>query len=382
MTTEPRARARTKPVDQTAAEPAVQPVSPPESREVGGELGKVMAAVTKHHGPAVMRRATSLVTFKHIPTGIFTLDMGLLGGVPQGLVTMPYGWESSGKTTVAMRVVANAQRKYPDQSVVFIDAEGTFDPAWARRHEVDPEAMILVQPASGEQALDIADAVLRAQETSLVVIDSLPALMPTKELEKSMEDDTVAMQARLIGKFMRKVTQALLDERKRDHTPALMVINQFRSKIAMMGDTRSLPGGNATKFFVATRFEIKNREKMGRDALDIETVDYNEHSFVITKNKIGTGIRTGEFTMIRNPDHPLGMGFIDDAKTVVTYAKKFGVLSGGGSSWRMDGLDEKFGKLQEIADYFYSDLDYFEHTKRRLISMQRQHVGLAPDGWY
>jgi recombination protein RecA len=294
---------------------------------------------------------------------------------------MPYGWESSGKTTVSMRVVANAQRKYPDQSVVFVDAEGTFDPAWAARHEVDVDNMILVQPQSGEQALDIADAVLRAAETSLVVIDSLPALMPTKELEKSMEDDTVALQARLIGKFLRKATQALLDERKRDHHPALVVINQFRSKIAMMGDTRTLPGGNALKFAVATRFEIKNKEKMGRDGLDIETVDYNEHSFVVTKNKVGTGIRSGEFIMVRNPDNPLGAGFIDDAKTVVTYAKKFGILSGGGSSWRMDDLDEKFGKLQEIADYFYSDLDYFEHTKRRLISMQRQHAGLKPDGW-
>lgn len=379
MASEPRTRVRSKP----EAEPAEAPVAAsPREKVIGSELSKVMGDVTKLHGPAVMRRASTIVQFRHLPTGIFTLDMALFGGVPEGLITMPYGWESSGKTTVAMRVVGEAQRKYPDKSVVFVDAEGTFDPAWARRHNVDVDNMLLVQPGSGEQALDIADAVLRAQETSLVVIDSLPALMPTKELEKSMEDDTVAMQARLIGKFLRKVTQALLDERKRDHNPALMLINQFRSKIAMMGDTRSLPGGNATKFFVATRFEIKNKEKLGRDGLDIETVDYNEHSFVITKNKIGNSIRSGEFQMVRNPDNPLGAGFIDDAKTVVTYAKKFGVLSGGGSSWRMDDLDERFGKLQEIADYFYSDLDYFEHVKRRLISMQREHAGLKADGWY
>jgi recombination protein RecA len=367
------ARTRTR---NTPAEAA------PEAASAGGSaLAKVMADVQKVHGGNIMRPATTLSQHRHLPTGIFTLDMALFGGVAESVITQFYGWESSGKTTVAMRVVGAAQRKYPDKTAVFIDAEGTFDLNWARRHGVNVDKLIIVQPETGEQAVDIADAVLRADDTSIVVIDSLPALMPVNELEKSAEDATVALQARLIGRFVRKATQALITERKRGHTPTLLLLNQWRNKIAMMGDNRQLPGGNALRFFVSTNVEILNKEKLGRDQFDVETVEVNEHSFRITKNKLGTGIRTGEFDMIRNPSHPYGAGWIDDAKTVLTYAKKFGVFTGGGSSWRIDGLDEKFGRIQDAIDHLYSDLDYFEALKFRLISLQREHAGMNPDGW-
>jgi recombination protein RecA len=346
-------------------------------------LSDVMGQVSKNYGSAnIMRAASTIPTHTHLPTDIFTLDMALFGGLPESMITMLYGWESSGKTTVAMRVVGAAQRKYPDKKVVFVDCEGTFQNGWAQRHGVNTDEMILVQPESGEQAVDIVDAVLRAQDTSLVVLDSIPALMPVKELEKSAEDATVALQARLIGTLTRKAKHALLDERKHGHYPTLCLINQFRNKITMMGDPRSLPGGNALKFFVDVRVELANKETLGRDEHDVETVDFNEHSFKITKNKIGTGLRSGEFQMVRNPSHPLGQGFIDDAKTVLTYAKKFGLFTGGGQAWRIAGLDEKFGRIQEAADYLYSDLEFYGGLKNRLISMQREHAGLRPTDWY
>lgn len=345
-------------------------------------LDQVMAEAGTRYSKNTIRNASVIPQFLHIPTNIFTLDMALHGGVPETLITMFYGWESSGKTTVAMRVAGEAQRKYPDRKVVFIDAEGTFSPVWAKAHGVDLERLIIVQPETGEQAVDIADAVLRATDTSLVILDSLPALMPTKELEKSAEDATVALQARLVGLFMRKATNALIEARKEGLSPTLLVINQWRSKIAMMGDTRNLPGGNALKFFVSARVELLNKEFLGKDEHDVETVDYNEHSFRITKNKTGVGIRTGEFHMIRNPSHHLGQGFIDEARTVLTYAKKFGVFTGGGASWRFDDVDYKFGRMQEAADYLYSDLDYFASLKNRLIGIQREHAGMNPNNWY
>lgn len=285
-------------------------------------------------------------------------------------------------TTVTMRAVGNAQKKYPDKQPVFVDGEGTFDPAWARRHGVDPDQMLLVQPETGEQAVDIVDAVVRARDTSIVVVDSLPALMPVKELEKSAEDSTVALQARLIGLMARKVTQALIDQRKKGYIPAVIFINQWRSKIAMMGDTRNLPGGNALKFFIALSFEVMNKEVLGKDQFDVETVVLNEHSFKIKKNKLGNGIRTGAFDMIRDPSHPMGAGFIDDAAAVLTYAKKFGVFGGGGSSWRIDGIDRKFGKAGEAVTWLYEEPEQFAALKTRLISMQRYNCGLPAEGWY
>jgi recombination protein RecA len=344
-------------------------------------LDSVMAQVAETHGANVMRNARTLATFKHISTGIFTLDMALFGGVPESLITMLYGWESSGKTTVAMRVLGATQRKYPDKKAVFIDVEGTFSNAWAVKHGVDLDKLIIVTPETGEQAVDVADAVLRAHDTSIVILDSLPALVPVKELEKSAEDVTVALQARLIGTFVRKATQALLDERKQGHYPSLILINQFRNKIALMGDPRSLPGGNALKFFVACSVEIANKETIGKDAYDVETVEFNDHSFKIKKNKIGTGIRNGEFQMIRNPSHPRGSGFIDEGKTVLTYAKKFGIFTGGGSTWRIDGIEKKFSRIQEAIDWLYDNPEPYHALKERLLTIQREHAGLAAEGW-
>jgi recombination protein RecA len=346
------------------------------------EIGKVMADVSKTYGPSVIRRGSVRPAFQHCPTDIFTLDMALFGGIPRGLCVEIHGWESGGKTTLAQRILARMQRLVPDMGAAYMDIEGTYDPAWGARHGVDNDAMVLAQPTSGEQACDIADALLRSKETSLVVVDSLPALVPIKEVDASVEDAQVALQARMISKFLRKAQQALLDERHRGHFPTLLLINQWRMKIGVMhGDPRTLPGGNALKFIKSVSFEVMNKEHMGKDARDNEVVDHNVHSFKIKKNKIGNGIRTGEFKMIRNPDHPRGPGFIDDGKAVITYASSFGLFTGGGGSWRFDGLDETFRTHDDAVEYCYDHAEFYTNFKNRLISMQREAMGLCPTNW-
>lgn len=354
-----------------------------EAVKGGSEIAKVIGDATKLYGSHVIRPASTKAAFRHCPTGIFILDMALFGGIPEGLVTQIHGWESGGKTTLAARVAGNMQRKYPDKAVALIDAEGTFDKPWGTRHGVDIDRLVLAQPGSGEQALDIADALLRAKETSLVILDSLPALVPVKEVESSVEDAQVALQARLIGKFLRKAAQALLDERKRGRFPALLLINQFRTKIGVMhGDPNILPGGNALRYIKSVDVRIMNKEVLGRDARDTECVDYNEHTFTIKKNKIGNGIRTGEFKMIRNPDHPRGPGFIDEGRAIITYAQKFGLFGGGGASWRLSDVDQKFGKIDDAIEYIYDHPEYKLGLTRRLITMQREACGLGVADWY
>lgn len=361
----------------------LQPVAkePPTGKPEEGTLAATMAALGKLHGPNIIRPATqALSMFQHLRSNIFMLDMALFGGIPESLQSMVYGWESAGKSVVATRFIAAAQKKYPDKRAVLIDQEGTFIPSWGKVHGVDIDSLVLAQPESGEQAVDVVDAVIRSRDTSLVVVDSLPSLMPFKEMEKSAEDNTVALQARLIGILVRKASQAILDERKKGHIVSLFLINQWRSKITLMGDPRSLPGGNALKFFVANRFEVMNKEFMGVDARGIEVVDHNDHSFKITKNKLGNGIRTGAFTMIRNPDNPLGVGYIDEEETVLAFAKKFGMFSGGGGSYRMDDLGLKM-KVGEWVEYLYENSGYCEALKLRLIREQRRACGMAPTGW-
>jgi hypothetical protein len=124
-----------------------------------------------------------------------------------------------------------------------------------------------------------------------------------------------------------------------------------------------------------------NKEIMGVDEHGVECVDHNDHSFKITKNKIGNGIRTGEFTMVRNSNNPLGVGYIDEEETVLAFAKKFGYFTGGGSSWRLDDVNLRFNKLAEATDYLTENAIYAESLKLRLIRAQRKACGLQPTGW-
>lgn len=345
------------------------------------ESDAVAADILKIHGPNIIRRGSVAGRWKHIPTGIFAMDMAQFGGLPRSQMSMYYGWESAGKTLVGMRAMAQAQKRFPDMKVVMVDTEGTYDPVWGAIHGIDNDALMYVQPDYGEQAGDIAIALLKASDISMIMMDSLPAMMPHKVGEKSLEDDIVALQARLIGRFVQVANQALIDERKRDHTPALLIINQWRSKIAFMGDTRNLPGGNALKFFIFNRVELLNKEELGSNDEGTSTVLYNTHTAKVTKNKEGTGIRQCEFKMIRDPAHPLGPGFIDDSKVVLSYAKKFGLWTGAGATQKFDGLDQTFRTMEEGANYLYNDLDFYEDLKVKLIGIQRERCGLDPTDW-
>ena len=394
-----RTIARVRPPVQPVAQPSPQPAAAPAQRKAAAPAGKgqgkntkivqnadtldeVMAQVSAIHGPNVLRRATeSLMVLPHYPTNILTLDMGLMGGIVQSGMTMIYGWQSAGKTTVLIRAVASAQAKYPDKKAVIIDQEGTLDAIWAQAHGIDIERLVIAQPEYGEQAVDVMEAVIRARDTSIVALDSIPALVPMKELEDSAEDAQMALQARLIGKAVRKGTQAILDERKRQHYPAVVFINQWRNRMTMMGDPRTLPGGNAPKFFMHTMFEVMSKEVMGKDANGAEVADYNEHSFKITKCKEGSSLKTGAWEMIRNPDNPLGQGFIDEGETVLSFAKKFGFFTGGGSSWRLDTVDLKFNRHTEVVQYLYENDDEMLSLKNRIISAQRARLGLRATDW-
>jgi recombination protein RecA len=347
------------------------------------DIATIAKQVEKIHKVSAIKIGTEAFVSKHIPTGIFSLDLALLGGIEESKVSMFYGWESSGKSTVALRLAASAQRKYPDKNVVFIDIEGTLSKSWAVCHGVNLERLYVVQPDTGEMAVDICCSALTAPDVSLIILDSIAALTPVKEIESSAEDAMMGVQARLVGGLMRRVTQSLSAERKHDHYPALLLINQFRHKMVMMGDPRVLPGGHSLRFLVSSRVEFTNKEHIGRDLRDIETVTHNDHSFKITKNKAGVSIRTGEFQMVRDPLNPLGQGFIDEGKTIVSYARKFGLFGGGGAAWRFTDLPEtKFGRLDEAVEYLYTNRDFMENLKMRMIGQQRKDCGLPPDDWY
>lgn len=347
------------------------------------ELAKTVAEMRKRFGDNAVLIARSIPQPGRISTGIFVLDLALLGGVPDNRITMAAGRRSAGKSTLANMVVAGAQRKYPDKCAIWIDVEGTYDPTWGAALGVDIDAMPVVPCETGEMAADVAEAMVCSAETSLVVVDSIAALTPMKEVEASSEDQFVGMQARLVGAFVRKVTSALISERRRGHFVTVLFLNQYRSKIGGYGDPRVLPGGQALEFCTTVQIDIKNKEKDGNDSNGVQTILSNEHAFTITKNKMNAGPRAGEFVLVRDYNEATGLypGEVDDAATVLAFAKKFGAYTGGGARWTVDFDDTRrsFGKAAETVQALREDREFYWGLRTHCIRMQAIKLGMPTE---
>jgi recombination protein RecA len=355
-------------------------VNAPKKLVIGGEteLGNVLSQISNTYGKEVAAIAASRKEFgQRIPTSIFSLDLGLAGGWLNSRACMLYGERSSGKSTTAMKTVVMAQQMFPDLGAVWIDVEGTFDTDWFVKLGGDLDRLAIAEPETGEHAVDMADALVRAGETSILVTDSIAMLVPFKEIDQSAEDSLPGLHARLIGNFLRRTTQALLQERHRGHRPLLVHINQFRMKIGVMfGDPRTLPGGKALEFCTTQQVEIKNKEHIDKDG----SVAFNEHSFKITKDKSGGRIREGQFKLIRSPEANDGLpeGFVEQAKTMFDVASRVGLTDGSPQAKRLEF--KGFGSQKTFLDwnhYFAKDPEALVRCQAAIIRKYREQWGIA-----
>jgi recombination protein RecA len=350
---------------------------------IKGELGDTIGAINKRYGGNTCRTGTSIVQPGRISTGTFMLDFALLGGIPDNRISMVVGERHAGKSTMANKIIACAQQQEPDKTCVYIDVEGTYESTWAGHLGVDNDRLRVADCETGEMAVDIADAVVRSKESSLIVIDSIAALVPMKEIEDSAEDAHVALQARLVGRMIRKVSSGLIAERKRGHFVTVLLINQFRNKIGGYGDPRTVPGGKALEFATSLQWIMKNKEVKGRSDNEIESMTHNEHSFYITKNKMNAGPRAGEFQLCRqyDPETGLGIGDVDEAATMLVYAKKFGAYTGGGQKWVLDFDDirETFTKASKAIEWMYAEPVMHRALRDHLIRCQAAALDMKPE---
>ncbi len=299
-------------------------------------LDTALAQIDRQFGKGSVMRLGSddRAPVEVIPTGSIALDVALgTGGLPKGRIVEIYGPESSGKTTVALHAIANAQRN--GGIAAFIDAEHALDPEYAKALGVDTDALLVSQPDTGEQALEIADMLIRSGSIDIIVIDSVAALVPRAEIEGEMGDSHVGLQARLMSQALRKLTGAL------NTTGTTMIfINQLREKIGVFfGSPETTAGGKALKFYASVRLDIRRIEtlKDGTDAVG------NRTRVKVVKNKMAAPFKQAEFDII------YGVG-ISREGSLIDFGVEKEIVKKSGAWYTYEG--EQLGQGKENARKF------------------------------
>ncbi len=314
-------------------------------------LDAVFGAIEKQYGKGSIMKLGEAphVDVDVIPTGSLTLDMALgVGGIPKGRVVEIYGPESSGKTTVALHVVAEAQKKGGEAA--FIDAEHALDPVYAKNLGVDIDNLIVSQPDTGEQALEIAEALVRSGALDVVVIDSVAALVPKAEIEGEMGSNHVGLLARLMSQALRKLTGITSKS-----GTAVIFINQIREKVGVVyGNPETTPGGRALKFFSSVRLEVRRQEaiKNGTEIIG------NKTKVKVVKNKVAPPFKEAEFDIM------YGEG-ISKLGNIIDVAVSFDIIKKSGAWFSYDG--ERLGQGRDnVKKYMEENPEFTQMIEQKV----------------
>lgn len=336
----------------------------------------VKAGVKNYEDPEIITVGVNFEDPTRLPSGLFAFDLPTGGGVPMGRITLMYGKEDSMKTTVCLKLIAQAQKLFPKKSAVFVDVEGVFSKNWARTMGVDVDKLVMIQPSNAEQVVDLVEDILHTDDVSIIVIDSLAALITQHEIDKSAEDAIVARTASVINKFYRRTARALNVARKEKREIALVCVNQIRYKIGGMGNPEVLPGGPSMLYGASLSVRFYGKAVMDSSVSTVLPA-YKEINLIIKKHKVPILAKEGvlQVALLPIPAYGLAVGEAYDWNTLLSYLKSMDLMVKApkkkeGWQFTHPGTGEisLYKKQEDLKDKIYADPAYGQEVKSALIA--------------
>lgn len=333
-----------------------------------GELAAILAQIKKDKGEKTILLGRDVPDVRRIATGVFEWDLATGGGFPCGRYAIIYGPESSMKTSMAYLAIAQAQRGSEEcNKAVLIDLEHTFDPKWAVLFGVDVDRLIVVKPGYGEEAVDIVDAVVRADDVAIVVVDSLAMVVSSKEVQQSVEKFDVGTAPTLVKRMVNKITIALSEEAKRGHDPCIIFINQTRMKIGVMfGNPETMPGGQTMKFLSSLTIRVQGKNAFVKE-ISPDTPAFKTVTAQIVKAKVGIVRSNFEFDLALQKYGDLNVGESASWGLVKNELQASGLLvkNVSNNSYALDGSIYK--TLSTIEGTYYAEKEFAMHLQDLVI---------------
>lgn len=352
-----------QPVMDEPSSPAPLPKKKAEkSRAPSGNLAEVLAGIRKDKGDKVVVTGDKIPVVRRLPTGIFEFDFYTGGGFPCGRYTIVYGPESSNKTNLCLSAVANAQKRpAPCNKAVWVNIEQSFDPIWAEKMGVNIQDLLVVQAGYGEEAIDLVDALVRAEDVAILVVDSMAGLIASKEIAQSVENYDIGSSALLIKRMVNKLMIAFGESQKKDHDPCVILINQTRFKPGVMfGDPETMPGGEAQKFLSSLRVRLSSKSVIDKAT---NTLLFKDTHVVVKKAKIPVRATSFDFKLCVHAHEDLKVGETDSFNTVKSHLQALNILVKTPKGWAIQTGDPlhpaiNFLTLTAMQDRYTKDTPF------------------------
>lgn len=334
---------------------------------------KVVGVYRKDYGDRTISYGGFFADEERIPTGIFELDLALGGGFPRSRWITLYGRESSNKTNIALKAIANHQRLWPEKTCVYMDVEHTYDRKWATKLGVDVDSLVVSEPAYAEKIIDIFEGLCATTDIGLIVVDSLAAMVTTQEADTDATNNRVGGASLIIGKFVRKAVYAMAEANRSEVYPTLICINQLRDAMATnkYQEQDKMSGGKAPLF--AASLIVKTYAKPLNNPKISKVLPYaKETSITIKKNKIPVLAMNAKFDFVLIPHDSLTIGQSDDFKSIRAYLEQLGHFTVTKGKPGCVMLDTHYPTIEDAREKLYSDAEFGKEVREGVIAAMKE----------